>query len=205
MSGEPERSFVEQARRANRAALEARGVAPYAYRYERTHTAADAVALYQDAMGEAGPMVAVAGRLAALRSQGKTIFAHLEDPSGRIQLYLRQDALGDAWHTAELLDLDDWVGVTGTLFRTKTGEVTVRALVLELLAKSLRPLPRGKSQQTPDGTLTFGGLADPEIRYRQRYADLAVHPQVRKTFELRAEAIRFLRRFLEQRGFLEVE
>ncbi|HEV8149319.1 MAG TPA: lysine--tRNA ligase [Gemmatimonadales bacterium] len=200
-----DRSFVEQARRANRAALEARGVRPYSYRYERTHRAADALALYQDAMGEHGPLVALAGRLAALRVQGKTMFAHLEDASGRIQLYLRQDALGEGWETAKLLDLDDFVGVTGTLFRTKTGEVTLRAQRLELLAKSLRPLPRGKTQQTPDGAVTFGGLADPEIRYRQRYADLAVHPDVRKTFELRAEAIRFLRRFLEERGFLEVE
>jgi lysyl-tRNA synthetase class 2 len=199
------RSFVEQARRANRAALEARGVRPYSYRYERTHGAADAAALYQDAMGEQGPLVAVAGRLAALRMQGKTMFAHLEDASGGIQLYLRQDGLGDAWETAKLLDLDDFVGVTGTLFRTKTGEVTVRAQVLELLGKSLRPLPRGKTQQTAKGAVTFGGLADPEVRYRQRYADLAVHPDVRKTFELRAGVISFLRRFLEERGFLEVE
>ena len=200
-----ERGFVEAARRGNRAALEARGVAPYAYRFERSHLAAAASALYRDAMGEAGPEVTVAGRLAALRSQGKTMFAHLEDPSGRIQLYLRQDALAGAWETAKLLDLDDFVGVTGTLFRTKTGEVTVRAAALELLAKSLRPLPRGKLRQTESGVESFGDLSDAELRYRQRYADLAVHPAVRKVFEVRAEAIRFLRRFLEERGFLEVE
>ena len=200
-----ERGFVEAARRSNRTALEARGVAPYAYRFERSHLAAEASALYQDAMGEAGPEVIVAGRLAALRSQGKTMFAHLEDPSGRIQLYLRQDALADAWETARLLDLDDFVGVKGTLFRTKTGEVTVRAVSLQLLAKSLRPLPRGKLRQTETGVESFGDLTDAELRYRQRYADLAVHPAVRKVFEVRAEAIRFLRRFLEERGFLEVE
>ncbi|HTL06446.1 MAG TPA: lysine--tRNA ligase, partial [Gemmatimonadales bacterium] len=200
-----ERSFVEQSRRANRAALEARGVPVFSYRYERSHSAAEALALYQDAMGEDGPSVSVAGRLAALRGQGKTMFGHLEDASGRIQVYLRQDALGDAWETARLLDLDDWVGVTGRLFRTKTGEVTVRASALELLTKSLRPLPRGKTQQTPEGAVTFGGLADPEIRYRQRYADLAVHPEVRRIFALRARAISFLRGFLEARGFLEVE
>jgi len=205
MSETPERSFVEQARRANRAALEARGVRPYAYRYERTHGAAEALALYHDTMGEEGPLVAVAGRLAALRGQGKTMFGHLEDASGRIQVYFRQDALGESWETAKLLDLDDYVGVTGTLFRTKTGEVTVRAAVLELLSKSLRPLPRGKTQQTAEGAVTFGGLADPELRYRQRYADLAVHPEVRKVFELRARAVRFLRGFLEERDFLEVE
>ena len=205
MSDDATRGYVEEARRKNRDELLARGVAPYAYRFERTHTAAEALELYQDTMGEDGPMVAVAGRLAALRVQGKTMFAHLEDASGRIQLYLRQDALGDAWGTAGLLDLDDHVGITGTLFRTRSGEVTVRALVLEVLAKSLRPLPRGKTRQTEEGAETFGGLIDPEVRYRQRYADLAVHPEVRRVFELRADAIRFLRRYLDERGFLEVE
>lgn len=205
MSGESERSYVEEARRANRTAIEARGVRPYAYRFDRSHSAAAAAALYLDAMGDAGPSVAVAGRLAALRLQGKTMFAHLEDSSGRIQLYLRQDALGAGWDTARLLDLDDHVGVTGTLFRTRTGEVTLRVTAVDLLAKSLRPLPRGKTQQTESGAVTFGGLQDPEVRYRQRYADLAVHPDVRRIFETRAEVIRYLRGFLDQRGFLEVE
>ena len=200
-----ERSFVETARRTNRAALEQAGVNPYAYRFERTHLAREAVDLYQDAMGEQGPMVAVAGRISALRSQGKTIFVHLEDASGRIQVYFRQDTLGPEWGIARLLDLDDFVGVTGTLFRTRTGEVTVRAVLLQVLAKSLRPLPRGKIRETEEGVTTYSGLADPEIRYRQRYADLAVHREVRKIFETRAEAIRFLRRFLDERGFLEVE
>jgi lysyl-tRNA synthetase class 2 len=205
VSDAPQRSFVEAARRANRTALEERGVRPYSYRFERTHTAAAAAVLYDDSMGEAGPQVAVAGRLVALRSAGKTQFAHLEDATGRLQLYFRQDALGDAWETAKLLDLDDFVGVTGTLFRTKTGEVTVRASVLELLSKSLRPLPPGRTRETSEGAVSFGGLSGPELRYRQRYADFAVHPEVRKVFEVRAEAIRFFRRLLDQRGFLEVE
>ena len=205
MTVPPERSYVEEARRKNRDALSAKGIPPYAYRYERTHLAAEAAALYDDTMGEDGPMVAVAGRLAALRVQGKTMFGHLEDPSGRIQVYFRRDALGVGWETAELIDLDDFVGVTGTLFRTRTGEVTIRALVLEVLAKSLRPLPRGKTRVTEEGAETWGGLTDPEIRYRQRYADLAVHPEVRRVFETRARAISFFRGFLEERGFLEVE
>ncbi len=205
MSAEGERGYLEEARRTNRAALEAAGVRPYAYRYARTHLATDAAAQYHDSQGDDGPLVAVAGRLTALRVQGKASFAHLEDPSGRIQIYFRQDALGPLWDTVKYLDLDDHVGVTGPLFRTKTGEVTVRAQVVELLAKSLRPLPRGKTQQTEGGAVTFGGLSDPEVRYRQRYADLAVHPDVRRVFETRAEVIRFLRGFLDQRGFLEVE
>ena len=201
-----ERTFVETARRESRAALEEMGVAPFAYRFDRTHACAAAVRLYDDAMGEDGPEVKVCGRIVAWRSQGKTAFGHIEDGSGRIQLYFRQDALGDAWPVVKQLDLDDHVGATGRLFRTRTGEVTVRVTAFTLLAKSLRPLPRGKIQKNDDGTETvFGGLHDPEIRFRQRYADLAVHPEVRKIFEIRAEAIRFLRRFMDDRGFLEVE
>jgi lysyl-tRNA synthetase, class II len=200
-----ERTYVETARREKRAALEAAGVAPFAYRYERSHLAAEAVALYDDAMGENGPSVAVAGRIVALRSQGKTTFMHLEDASGRVQVYLKRDVLGAAWDLIELLDLDDHIGVTGTLFRTRTGEVTVRATEVTLLAKSLRPLPRGKTQAGTDGVTTFGGLTDPEVRYRQRYADLAVHADVRAVFQLRSRTVSYLRRRLDALGFLEVE
>ena len=201
-----ERSYVEEARRSSRTALESLGVNPFAYRYRRSHTAAEALALYQDEMGEEGPAVTLAGRVTSWRSQGKTVFAHLEDRSGRIQLYFRRNDLGESWGILEHLDLDDHLGVTGRLFRTRTGEVTVRVERFELLSKSLRPLPRGKVQKNPDGTeSSFGGLTDPETRYRQRYADLAVHPEVRTVFEARARAISFLRRFLDQRGFLEVE
>ena len=201
-----ERSYVEAARREHRQALEAIGVRSFAYRYARTHLAAEALAAYDDAMGEDGPEVSVAGRLAAFRSAGKTAFAHLEDRSGRVQLYFRQDQLGSQWPVVQHLDLDDHVGAVGRLFRTRTGEITVRVAQLELLTKALRPLPRGKVQQGPDGSHTvFGGLTDPEVRYRQRYADLAVHPEIRRVFELRAEAIRYLRRYLDERGFLEVE
>ena len=202
-----ERSFVEEARRQNRAALEARGIPAFAYRFERSHATAEAAALYDDAMGDAGPRVSVAGRVAAWRPKGKVVFGHLEDAAGRIQVYLRRDELGDdVWAAVEHLDLDDHVGVQGTLMRTRAGEVTVRVSHVELLAKSLRPLPRGKVQVLDDGsTRTFGGLTDPEVRYRQRYADLAVHPEVREVFRLRARVTAYLRRFLDERGFLEVE
>ena len=205
MIGQDERSHVETARRAKRDALAAMGVEPFAYGYRRTHTATEALAAYDDAMGDDGPMVDVAGRIAAFRSQGKTAFMHLEDVSGRIQAYARRDALGEAYELIGQLDLDDHVGVRGRLFRTRTGEVTVKAESVTLLAKSLRPLPRGKTQVGEDGAVTFGGLQDPELRYRQRYADLAVHPEVREVFRMRARAIRFLRRFLDDRGYLEVE
>jgi lysyl-tRNA synthetase, class II len=202
---EIERSVPAEARRAKRAALESAGVPAFAYRFDRSHLAADALASYQDAMGDEGPSVSVAGRIVGFRSQGKTAFLHLEDGSGRIQVYLRSDRLGECYALVDRLDLDDHVGVTGNLFRTRKGEITVRAATLTLLAKSLRPLPRGKIQAGPEGIVTYGGLQDPEVRYRQRYADLAVHPEVRAVFVERARAIRFLRRFLDERGFLEVE
>jgi lysyl-tRNA synthetase class 2 len=205
VSATEERNYVEGARRDKRAELEKLGVLPFALRFERTHTAAEALAAYDDAMADAGPEVRVAGRICAFRSQGKTAFAHLEDASGRIQVYFRQDALKDAYERLKLLDLDDHIGVHGRLFRTKMGEVTVRVAGFELLAKSLRPLPRGKSYVREDGTAGDTALADPEVRYRQRYADLAVHPEVREVFRLRARTIAYLRRFLDERGFLEVE
>lgn len=201
-----DRGHVEEGRRAKLAALSALGIRPYAYAFDRDHSTAAALARWDDAMGDDGPLVRVAGRLAAWRAQGRTVFAHLEDADGRIQLYLRRNDLEAAWPLIELLDLDDHVGVVGRLFRTRAGEVTIRVEAITLLAKSLRPLPRGKVERLEDGTtVTHGGLVDPEVRYRQRYADFAVHPELRETFRLRARAIAFIRRFLDHAGFLEVE
>ena len=204
MSTVEERSYVESARREKRAALEAMGVHPFAYRFERSHTASEARAAYQEGT-EAGPAVTIAGRVVSWRPKGKVVFADLEDSSGRIQLYFRQDDLGESYELVRLLDLDDHIGVTGTVFRTKAGEITIKASAVTLLAKSLRPLPRGKTQQTEDGAITYGALQDTELRYRQRYADLAVNRDVREVFYLRSQVVRFLRRFLDERGFLEVE
>jgi len=200
-----ERSYVETARREKRAALEAAGVPAFAYRYDRTHSVAEARELYRNEMGDQGPVVSLAGRIASFRSQGKTSFLDLEDGTAKIQLYLRRDELGEHYQLLGHLDLDDHIGVQGRLFRTKRGELSVRPSEVTLLSKSLRPLPRGKRQSTDGGAVTFGGLTDPEVRYRQRYADLAVHPEVREVFRLRARAISWMRRFLDERGFLEVE
>ena len=205
MSAVEERTYVEAARREKRAALEARGVAAFAYRYERSHSVAQARELYRDEMGDEGPEVSIAGRITALRGQGKTSFVDLEDSSGKLQLYLRRDALGGHYDLLGHLDLDDHIGVRGRMFRTRQGELSVRVSEITLLAKSLRPLPRGKTQTGDEGTVTYGGLTDPEVRYRQRYADLAVHPEVREVFRLRAKAISWMRRFLDGRDFLEVE
>ena len=195
----PAPSFVEAARREKLNELRDRGVAPFAYRYERTHTAVEALAAFATDIEAA---VSVAGRLVSLRGHGKTTFAHLEDPTGRIQLYFKLDELGKAYDVVKLLDLGDIVGVRGALFRTKTKEITIRATELTLLAKALRPLPLGKED---DAGERHGTLADPETRYRQRYADLAVHPDTRAVFELRARVVAHIRRFLDARGYVEVE
>jgi lysyl-tRNA synthetase class II len=146
-----------------------------------------------DALTGAGA-VALAGRVMAVRHHGKTCFAHLQDMSGRIQLYARADALGDAFAAFIDLDVGDFVGVTGDLFRTRTGELTVAVKQFEFLAKSLRPLPE-----------KWHGLKDVETRYRRRYVDLTVNPQVRETFLVRSRLIAALRAFFDARGFLEVE
>src|SRR5947199_7924562 len=128
-------------------------------------------------------------------TMGHTTFRHLEDPSGRIQVYCKIDDLGaDPYEVVKLLDLGDVVGVEGPLFRTKTGEVTVRVERLTLLAKSLRPLPLGKEDASG---VRRGELSDPELRARHRYADLAVHPDVSEIFRLLARVVRYVRRFLD--------
>jgi lysyl-tRNA synthetase, class II len=193
-------SFVEAARREKLKELVRRGVAPFAYRFDRSATARGAVEGYR---GNDGPALRLSGRLVALRPHGKTTFAHLEDRSGKIQLYFKVDEMGaDAYGLLELLDLGDHVGVEGPLFKTKTGEITVRMQRLTLLAKALRPLPLGKEDASG---VKHGELSDPELRYRQRYADLAVHPEVRERFRMRARVVSAIRAFLDAKGYLEVE
>ena len=193
-------SFVEVARREKLAELVKRGVVPFAYRFDRTGTARAALEGFRE--GDA-TVHRLAGRLILLRPMGKTTFAHLEDASGKIQVYFKFDALeAEQYEVVKLLDLGDVVGVEGPLFRTKTGEVTVRVQRLTLLAKSLRPLPLGKEDAQG---VRHGELSDPELRARQRYADLAVHPEVRDIFRLRARAVSYVRQFLDARGYLEVE
>jgi len=192
--------FVEAARREKLKELLERGVAPFAYRFERTATARQALDAYQT--DEDPAAYRLAGRLVALRPHGKTTFAHLEDQSGRIQLYFKLDDLGDAYALLELLDLGDHVGVEGTLFKTRSGEITIRAQQLTLLAKALRPLPLGKEDASG---VKHGELSDPELRSRQRYADLAVHPEVRDVFRLRTRIVGRIRAFLDGKGYLEVE
>lgn len=189
------------ARRERLERLRAAGVDPFPPRAERTHMAAEAVAAFEAVEaegGEEGPEgVAVAGRLVgALRKMGGSIFVHLRDESGELQLHLRKNRLGpEAFaRVAEDVDAGDIVGAEGTMFRTRKGEISLAVDRLEVLAKSLRPLPD-----------KWHGLQDPETRLRQRYLDLLSSEESRAAFRLRSLILRSMRRFLDQRGFLEVE
>src|SRR5437660_9820606 len=193
--------FVEAARREKLKELLGRGVAPFAYRFERSATAQQPLASYGG--DEDKTSYRLAGRLVALRPHGKTTFAHLEDTSGKIQLYFKIDVLGaEAYELIELLDLGDHVGAEGELFKTRSGESTLHVEKLRLLAKALRPLPLGKEDASG---VKHGELTDPELRYRQRYADLAVHAEVRELFRLRTRIVQGIRAFLDGKGYLEVE
>ncbi len=185
---------VQESRREKLEALSQRGIQPYAYRYDVTHRSSR-VREDVEALESSGEVVRVAGRLLTKRGHGKASFASLKDADGLIQIYLREDVLGpEVYADAIALDLGDWVGVEGQVFRTKTGETTVRANRVELLSKSLRSLPE-----------KWHGLTDVETRYRQRYADLVVNDDVRAVFRSRAAIVGALREFLDARGYVEVE
>ena len=197
-------------------ALRERGVEPFGYQYDPTYSAEEALALFQRweeggrEGGAEGPAerVRLAGRVVAKRVMGKSTFMHVADRTGRIQLYARVNDLGpEGYGLLDLVDLSDWVGAEGELFRTRTGEVSLRVSSFELLSKAVRPLPLGKEEVDPETgeKRVYSGFSDVEARYRQRYADLAVHPEVREVFVLRARVVSALRRFLDERGFIEVE
>jgi lysyl-tRNA synthetase class 2 len=180
------------------------GIDPYPPRTRRTHTSSEAIAALQAAPEGAEPVhVTVVGRLVAIRVMGKSSFAHIEDGAGRIQLYLRRDVVGDEVYALfkNELDLGDFVEASGQAFYTRTGEASVRVEELRLLSKALRPLPVIKEK---DGQV-FDAFADKEQRYRQRSVDLAVNADVRKIFRIRARIVSAIRRFLDERDFLEVE
>jgi lysyl-tRNA synthetase class 2 len=194
----------EQQRRLKLEDLRKAGIDPYPARAHRTHTAAQAIAALENTTEHDAPVeVSVVGRLVSIRVMGKSSFAHIEDGSGRIQLYLRRDLLGEDPYAMfrQNLDLGDFVEATGTMFLTRTAEPSVRVERLRLLSKALRPLPVVKEK---DGQL-FDAFSDKEQRYRQRYVDLAVNPEVRETFWIRARIVSAIRRFLDGQGFIEVE
>ena len=203
-----ELSEQEQLRRQSLAALRELGIDPYpAARYEVTATALGIAENYDPAKGNFQE-VRIAGRIMSRRIMGSASFFELQDHTGRIQVYIRRDDVCPAddptlYNTVfkKLLDIGDFVGVEGFAFLTKTGELSVHCKRLTVLSKSIRPLPVVKEK---DGQ-TFDALTDPEVRYRQRYVDLVVNPQVREVFVKRARIVAAMRRFFDERGYLEVE
>jgi lysyl-tRNA synthetase class 2 len=150
--------------------------------------------------------VAVAGRIMAIRRMGKASFTHIQDKEGRIQIYLRKDEIGESYNAFKLLDIGDIIGVEGFVFKTKTGEISVHAKSLTVLSKSIRPIPIAKEVVDEDGNKKiYDQFADKELRYRQRYVDLIVNPEIRKVFKKRAQIITSIRKFLDDNSFTEVE
>jgi lysyl-tRNA synthetase class 2 len=166
------------------------GIAPFAYRYEKDQSSEEIITSFESFDGKA---VSVAGRIMSIRDMGKVCFMHIQDLSGKIQLYLQEDELKE-YKNLKLLDMGDIIGAKGKVFKTKRGEVTVHVELFELLTKSIRPLPE-----------KWHGLKDPEIRYRQRYLDFIVNPEVKEIFVKRAKIYRAIREFLDSRGFMEVQ
>lgn len=194
---DPERlSDQEQSRLHNLEQIKAAGIDPFPARVRRTHTIAQARALF-DGDSDPGATVSVCGRLKRIRIMGKMSFADLEDGSGQIQIVVRRDNLPDGWYNdiwKKYVDLGDFVGVTGPLVTTKTGEQSVEATDVQFLSKALKPMPD-----------KWHGVRDRETRYRRRYVDLLANPEVRDVFVARAKTLAALRRYLDSEGFLEVE
>ncbi|MBI5474705.1 MAG: lysine--tRNA ligase [Ignavibacteriae bacterium] len=184
--------------------LRKRGINPYPYEFPRNAFSKEIVESFKDDAPRR--IVAVAGRIMSLRKMGKAAFCHILDSQGKIQIYLRKDDLGDFYDSFKLLDIGDIIGVEGFVFRTKMGEVSVHAQRVELLAKSLRPLPIAKETKDEQGNVVVHDqFSDKELRYRQRYVDLVVNPQVKDVFIKRAKIMSAMRSYFEEQGYLEVE
>ena len=183
-----------RSRRSKLDRLVAQGIDPFPARFDLTHMTAHAAKAFADANDSSDITVSVAGRMTRIRSQGKVTFADIEDSEGRLQLFMRQDNIGDSYALLADIDLGDFVGATGTMMRTKMGEISVMVKEVILLAKALRPPPE-----------KFHGLRDVERRYRQRYLDLIANRDVHDTMRSRSRIITAIRGFFDDRGYLEVD
>jgi lysyl-tRNA synthetase class 2 len=203
-------SELERTRLEKLQALQAAGMEPYPTRAEQTHTSQEAIDAFikaEEAGDETPIQVTLAGRLRSLRTMGKIAFAHIDDRSGRIQLFFRINDLGEEKmaELAQFYDLGDFIQASGHMFRTRRGEVTLYVEDFKLLAKALRPLPAAKDEMVEGELVRHATLNDPETRFRQRYVDLAVNPDVQEIFKARAKTVRALREFLDDHDFIEVE
>ena len=184
------------------ARLRERGVDPYPVASTRSHVIRDVTTAFDELEGKE---VSVVGRVIALRTHGRASFADLTDATGKIQLYFKSDLLGDRYELFGLLDLGDFVGAAGKVFKTRTGEITIAAEDFTLLAKGLRTPPVVKTEKTEEGDVTHDEFADPEKRYRKRYLDVMVNPQARASVLTHAEVLRAARRFMTEQGYAEIE
>jgi lysyl-tRNA synthetase class 2 len=205
---------VYELRRQKLKQIEALGQTAYRSKYELTHTIPQILADYSEKTAEQleNPRVnvRVAGRIMAIRLMGKASFSHLQQGGQKLQIYIKKDAVGDlGWDLYKLLDLGDHIGVSGYLFRTRTGELTIHVEEITFLSKDLLPLPIGKTAgadaATPGAPEKWNAVTDVELRYRQRYVDLIVNPEVREVFLKRSKLVQSLRRSLDAHGFVEVE
>jgi lysyl-tRNA synthetase class 2 len=205
-----EYSKLENVRLEKADQLRQQGIEPYPAHSERSHNTGTAIQEFEtrEASGKDEVLQAtLVGRIRSLRAMGKITFAHIEDGSGRVQLFFRLNDLGqDRFEFFnDYFDLGDFIQASGEMFRTRTGEVTLRVSDYQMLAKAVTPLPAAKDVEVDGQVVQHATLAEPEVRYRQRYADLAVNPEVRRIFRSRAAVIRSLRDFLDSKDFLEVE
>ena len=190
-------------RREERIQLATEGINPYPYSFDATARSAEIIEGFRE---DERRQVSVAGRIMTVRKMGKASFFHLQDSEGRIQIYIRKNDVGDdAYRAFKLLDIGDIVGVKGFVFRTKTGEISVHAEEFVLLSKSLRPMPVAKEKEIDGARVTYDAFRDKELRYRQRYVDLIVNPEVKRTFIKRSAIVSRMRDFFTRRGYLEVE
>jgi len=192
-----------QLRREKLQKLAEMDVNPYAYVFEQKQHSTEIIENFDNLENST---VSVAGRMMSVRLMGNAAFFHLQDRLGKIQVYIRTDKVGDqAYDLFKLLDIGDLVGVEGTVFKTRTGEISIIAEKFQLLAKSLRPLPIVKEKIEEEEKKVYDQFADIEMRYRQRYVDLLVNPEVKDVFVTRTKIIRAIRNFLDGHDFLEVE
>jgi lysyl-tRNA synthetase class 2 len=203
-------SNLEKVRLEKIEELRSEGIEPYPNRAHRTHTNQGAIDAYLEIVEsnpEATQPATLVGRLRSMRPMGKITFAHIEDETARIQLFFRANDIGEdrIKFFNQIFDLGDFVQASGEVFRTRTGEVTLKVADFQILAKAVTPLPAAKDEIVDGEVIRHATLADPETRYRQRYADLAVNEDVRDVFIKRARIVSALRDFLDERGFLEVE
>jgi lysyl-tRNA synthetase class 2 len=183
--------------------LKSKGINPFAYNFD---VDSDSITIKSNFEKFENRVVKIAGRIMAIRRMGKASFAHIQDHSGKIQIYLKKDDLGESYDIFRLLDIGDIIGVEGFVFKTKTGEISVHTQKFELLAKGLRPIPIPKEVIDENGNkIIYDQFADKELRYRQRYVDLIVNPDVKDVFVKRSRIITAIREFLDSKNYLEVE